>query len=339
MPSGSDFSAQPPKRRFLAAMLGGQPGRIPVGNVVSIATLELMQATGAWFPQAHHDPQAMATLAAAGHEILGYDTVMPVFSVTQEAAALGCQVDWGGPQMMPGVKSHPFAGTAEFQLPAGWLKHPAIQVVLAALRQLREQLGDRAVIVGKVMGPWSLSYQLMGIEEFLVATLQEPERVRGSLAALKEVVAAFAAAQIRAGADIICLADHATGGMVSPAMYRDILLPIHQELAARIGAPLVLHCCGNTTDRIHHFARSGIDCYHFESQVDPEVAVAAARGKITLMGNVNNPQTLLRGGPEEVREACLRAIRAGVQILAPECAVPLQTPTANLQALVAAASS
>jgi [methyl-Co(III) methanol-specific corrinoid protein]:coenzyme M methyltransferase len=271
--------------------------------------------------------------------VLGYDTVMPVFSVTQEAAALGCQVDWGHAQMMPGVRTHPFADAAmeELRLPEGWMAAPSIRVVLEALRSLRQAYGERVVIVGKVMGPWSLSYHLMGVEKFLVSTLLDPDRARRSLEVLKDVPIAFARAQMQAGADIICLADHATGGMVSPIMYRDMLLPLHQEVIGALGCPTVLHCCGNTTDRLAYFAQTGIDCYHFESQVRIDEAVAVTRGKITLMGNINNPELLLSGTRGEVLAACRRAIRGGVHILSPECAVPLTTPTGNLRALVEAA--
>jgi [methyl-Co(III) methanol-specific corrinoid protein]:coenzyme M methyltransferase len=329
-----------PKRRFLTAFLGGTVDRTPVGNVVSVITQDLMAAADAWFPQAHLEGEAMAALAATSHQILGYDTVMPVFSVTQEAAALGCEMDWGSPEMMPGVLSHPFSradGLSErhrFSLEPGWLEQPPIQVVLDALSMLRKALGDQAVIVGKVMGPWSLSYHMMGVEEFLVNTLKEPLRAQRSLEALLPVPIAFARAQIQAGADIVCLADHATGGMVSPIMYRDMLLPLHQEIVRQIGCPTVLHCCGNTTDRLHHFAQTGIDCYHFESQVEIHDAVEAARGKMTLIGNINNPEVLLRGTPEEVAAACHKAVDGGVQILSPECAVPLTTPLPNLKVLV-----
>ena len=326
--------AMSPKRRFLAAMMGGSVDRIPVGNVVSVATVDLMEAAEARLPEAHLEAGTMARLAAAGHEVLGYDTVMPVFSVTQEAAALGCRVDWGHPLMMPGVRTHPIAEMQELRVPEGWLEAPSIQVVLEALGLLRQAFGERVVIVGKVMGPWSLSYHMMGVEKFLISTLLDPDRVRRSLELLKGVTIAFARAQMQAGADIICLADHATGGMVSPLMYRDMLLPLHQEIIAAVGCPMVLHCCGNTTDRLAYFAESGIDCYHFESQVNIDEAVAATGAKITLMGNVNNPELLLSGSRDEVMEACRRAIRGGVHILSPECAVPLTTPTVNLQALV-----
>jgi [methyl-Co(III) methanol-specific corrinoid protein]:coenzyme M methyltransferase len=115
------------------------------------------------------------------------------------------------------------------------------------------------------------------------------------------------------------------------------LLPIHKEIFACIGSPSVLHCCGNTTDRIKYFSESGVDAFHFESQVNPAFAVAEARGRMTLMGNINNPNTLLNGSREEVLHACQAAIDGKVHILAPECAVPLTTPTENLQALVQAA--
>jgi [methyl-Co(III) methanol-specific corrinoid protein]:coenzyme M methyltransferase len=323
-----------PKRRFLAAMMGGPVDRIPVGNVVSIVTLELMEKAGAWFPRAHLDAEEMARLAAVGHTVLSYDTVMPIFSVTQEAAALGCEVNWGHPEMMPGVRSHPFAETDDPSLPKDWLDAPSVRVVLDALGILRREYGERVVVVGKVMGPWSLSYHMMGVEDFLVSTLGDPDRARRSLEVLKEVTIAFARAQMKAGADIICLADHATGGMVSPIMYRDMLMPIHQEIVGAVGCPTVLHCCGNTTDRLQHFAETGIDCYHFESQVALEDAVTAAAGRMTLMGNINNPQLLLRGSPGQVAQACRRVVEGGVQILAPECAVPLTTPLENLKTLV-----
>jgi MtaA/CmuA family methyltransferase len=322
-----------PKVRFVKALLGGAPDRVPVGNAVSITTVELMERAGAWFPRAHTDAAEMARLAAAGHEILGYDTIMPVFSVVQESAALGCEIHWGDPEMMPGARSHPFAGDAPIRVPAGWLEAPSIRVVLDALTLLRRQYGDRACIVGKVMGPWSLSYHMMGVEEFLISTITDPGRARRSLEALTGVTIAFARAQVRAGADIICLADHATGGMVSPRMYREMLLPIHQEIVAAVGCPIVLHCCGDTTDRLAYFAEAGFDCYHFESTVSLRAAVSAAAGRMTLMGNINNPELLLSGTPEQVAAACREVIAAGVQILAPECAVPLRTPTANLQVL------
>ncbi len=330
----TDTTRRTSRRRFLAALLGGRVEQVPVGNVVSVACVELMQACGAYFPTAHLEADTMAHLAAAGHTILGFDTVMPVFSVVQEAAALGCQVHWGAIDSMPSVRTHPFAGQASVVLPGGWQATAPIQVVLQALTLLRRMLGDRAVIVGKVMGPWTLSYHLLGMEDFLIGTIESPDRTRQALHTLQQVTIEFAQMQLQAGADIICIADHATGGIVSPQAYACFLLPVHQAITGAIGGPTVLHCCGNTTDRLTYFAQAGFDSYHFESQVRPADAVAAAAGHMTLMGNINNPRLLLNGSPAQVAAACQRVIDSGVQILAPECAVPLATPLQNLKTLV-----
>lgn len=323
-----------PKRRFLSALLGGRPDRLPVGNVVSVATMELMELADARFPEAHFELQQMTELAAAGHTTLGYDTVMPVFSVVQEAAALGCSVDWGSQEMMPTVHSHPFAGKEVFEPSRKWFDAPSIQVVLGSLRMLRKTFGHKVVVVGKAMGPWSLSYHLMGVEQFLITAIENPDRARRAIHALKTVTIAFAQAQVQAGADIVCVADHATGDMISPAMYRELLLPVHREIVSQVQCPIVLHCCGRTGDRVRDFAEAGFDCFHLESQVPIEAALRDAAGRMTLMGNINNPQTLLFGTAAEVATACRRARDQGVQILAPECAVPLTTPLENLRTLV-----
>src|SRR5512135_387104 len=132
-----------PKRRFLSALFGGRRSdRPPVGNPTSIVTLELMEKTGIFFPGAHLDPRPMAELAAAGHEILGFDAIMPEFSVQQEAAALGCEMDWGSPSMMPDAKTHPFQRAEDLMIPENILEKPSIQVVLEAISLLRRQYGE-----------------------------------------------------------------------------------------------------------------------------------------------------------------------------------------------------
>lgn len=93
-----------PKRRFMANLMGGRKGkRISVSSPTSVACIELMNKVSIHFPDAHLDARQMAELAAAGYEILGYDTVMPEFSVQQEAAALDCEVNWGSDTMMPEI--------------------------------------------------------------------------------------------------------------------------------------------------------------------------------------------------------------------------------------------
>jgi len=327
-----------PKRRFLSGLFGGRKGdRISVANPTSIVSVELMEKTGVYFPEAHLDPSKMSELAAAGYEILGFDSIMPEFSVQQEAEALGCIVDWGSPTMMPDAKTHPAKEVDQLKIPENLLEKPSIQVVLRALEILRRNYGDHVALIGKVMGPWTLSYHLAGVQEFLLWILTDPDKVRGFLNRLKEVTITFARAQLRAGADVVVVADHATGDLVSPKAYQDFLLPVHQEINQRIGGPTVLHLCGNCSDRLRLFVEAGFDGYHFEWQVDAKMAVQVVNHEMSLVGNVANKDVLFGGTPEDVYKQARYSIEAGIDILAPECAVPLQTPIANLKAIVRAA--
>jgi MtaA/CmuA family methyltransferase len=325
----------------MSAMFGGRKGpRPPVGNPTSIACHGLMEKAGVWFPDVHLNAQAMAALALAGHEVLGFDTVMPEFSVDQEASALGAQVDWGDRDRMPDVKGSPHADFSDVHVPADFLEKPSCRVVLDALSILRRHVGGRVAIVGKVMGPWTLSYHMVGTQNFLLAVgMGETDKVKKMLHQLMPVTIAFANAQFTAGADIVVIADHATRNLVGPHHYQEYLLPIHQELTAQVGGPTILHVCGNCSDRLELFAQTGMDAYHFEWQVDSKEAVRRIGDKLSLVGNVNNPRTLLQGTPADVYQQARYAIEAGVNIIGPECAIPLTTPMENLRAIVEAAQA
>jgi [methyl-Co(III) methanol-specific corrinoid protein]:coenzyme M methyltransferase len=125
--------------------------------------------------------------------------------------------------------------------------------------------------------------------------------------------------------------------LVGADHYKEFLLPIHKEITAEIEGPLILHVCGNCLDRLELFADAGFDAYHFEWQVDAKVAVKRVGSRMALIGNVNNPQALYQGTPEDVYKQARYAIESGVNVVAPECAIPLATPLENLKAIVSAA--
>jgi [methyl-Co(III) methanol-specific corrinoid protein]:coenzyme M methyltransferase len=239
---------------------------------------------------------------------------------------------------MPDSRSFPYADFSDVPIPENLLEKPSMRVVLEAISNLRRHVGGQAAIIGKVMGPWTIAYHMVGTQNLLLQVgLEEKDKIIKMLRQLMPVTIAFAKAQFKAGADIVVIADHATGSLVGAYHYREYLLPIHREITAEIEGPLILHVCGNCMDRLELFADAGFDAYHFEWQVDAKVAVEKVGHRICLIGNVNNPQVLFQGTPEDVRKQVRYAIEAGVNIIAPECAIPLATPITNLKALVAAA--
>lgn len=322
------------KKSFLQA-LARTNGEVPrvFGTGTSIVCRELMETTGAFFPEAHQNAETMAALALAGHTVLGFDVVMPLFSVCHEAAAMGCNVGWGAPDAMPESGKPIFKSYDDIRIPPDLLDRPGCRVPLDAIRLLKERLGDDAAVCGKVMGGWTQGYHYFGVETFLMGTLDDPGATRRIVDKLSEVTIAFARAQIDAGADCILLADHATRDLCRPQAYEEFLLPVHRRMVEAIPAPVILHICGNTADRIGMIAETGLAGFHWDTKTGrPEDVRRLAGERLALMGGISNYK-LLRGTADEIAADAEAACRAGVDIVGPECAIPLATPLANLKAI------
>ena len=324
-----------PRQRVMAALNRQPVDRPPVANPTNVATVELMDLVDAPFPDACRDPELAARLAAAGHYELGFDSVMPYFTIIQESAALGCDMQWEEKDNWPTVRMNRpiWKDSRDVAIPPRFLEHPDNVTITRSIQLLREELGDEGAIIGKTMGPWTLAYHVFGVEPFLLMTVDDPQEVMRALAKLKEISVLFGEAQIAAGADALTFPDHATGDLVSGEYYRRFLQDIHAEMAETLEVPLILHICGNTLDRMPYIAETGMAFFHFDSKNEPQEAMDAVAGKIGLVGNVNNPTTLYARGPAEVREEVFKCLDAGVQMIAPECAVPLATKLENLIAI------
>jgi MtaA/CmuA family methyltransferase len=322
------------RERVLAA-LGGEPvDRTPLVNPTSVATVELMDLVDAPFPDANREPELMARLAATGHTELGFDSIMPVFSIIQESSAIGCKIQWEQKDNWPTVKmTEPiYERPEDIRIEDDWMEHPDTQCVLEAIRILRREFPDVAVI-GKTMGPWSQAYHSFGVEKFLLMSLDDEAATKRVLETLKRLTIEYGVAQAEAGADAVTLPDHATGDLVSGEYYKRYLQEMHAEFAEEIPIPIILHICGRTVDRMAYIAETGMAAFHYDSKNQPEESMEAVGGKIRLVGNVNNPETLYAKGAEDVKLEVRRNLEAGVQMVGPECAIPLQTPIESLRAI------
>ena len=321
------------RERVLAALKRQPVDRTPVCNPTSVATVELMDLVDAPFPAANRDPELMARLAATGYTELGFDSIMPVFTIIQESSALGCSIQWEQKDNWPTVRMREpiWEKLEDIKIPSNLLTHPDTKCVLDAIRILKKEYGDEVAIIGKTMGPWSLAYHGMGVEPFLLLSLDDPDATKAILDALKQVTIDFGVAQLEAGADAVTLPDHATGDLVSGEYYERYLLDMHTEFVDQIPIPIILHICGRTVDRMDFIARTGMAAFHYDSKNEPPESMEIVKDRISLVGNINNPQTLFSKGPEEVRQEVYQNLNAGVNMVGPECAIPLQTSIQNLK--------
>lgn len=324
------------RERVMAAIAGDEFDVFPAVSPTSVATIEGMRRAGVSFPSAHTNGEEMAELAAVGHEEFGFDTVAPYFSVHLEAAALGAKVDWSDQTSTPQVMATAFHSLDEFAIPDNFLSRFEFQQLLRALRLLRKRFRGEVAVIGKVIGPWTLAYNLYGVENLILDTILEPVKTRALIEELAKVPLEFAKAQFEAGADIITWADHVTADLVSAKIYEEFVMPVHARVTRILQqyGPLILHVCGNVADRFPLFIKAGFKCFHMDSRNDIAEAVAMAGDRIKIVGGINNPLTLSQGTPAEVRREVEYNLACGVQMIGPECAIPTSVPTENLKTLV-----
>src|SRR5665811_1538644 len=89
------------KTRLLAALEGKPVDKIPVCSVTQTGIVELMDVVGAPWPEAHTNPELMAKLAIANHELSGLEAVRIPYCLTVLVEAMGCEINMGTKNRQP----------------------------------------------------------------------------------------------------------------------------------------------------------------------------------------------------------------------------------------------
>jgi len=322
----------------LLRVLAQQPvDRPPVVGVTSVVTVDLMRQVGTRWPDAHHDPEQMARAGAAAHVVCGLESVKVPFDMAVEAGALGATIDYGSEATLPKVLTPPFSEPEEFAFDEDLLAHGRFPVVLEAIAIARRKCGESVPVISSMLGPFTLSGCLFGVETLLVWMIEEPEKVQAAMAAATRLTAMYIRGQFDAGAHVVQVAEPtASGDLISPSQYVEHVAPHHRKLMTGIDRPVITHICGNITRHLPHLASAGFRGVSFDVKTDIHTARIHLKGKAALIGYV--PTGLLRdGSPAEVGATARQCIIEGVDALNAGCAVAPDTPLENIRAMIAAA--
>jgi [methyl-Co(III) methanol-specific corrinoid protein]:coenzyme M methyltransferase len=327
-----------PRKRALLCMTGNKAkaDRISCLDPLTTCTVDQMNAVGAPFPEAHTNPDLAFKLAAAAWTVVGLEGFKMPFDLCVEAEAMGAKLNWGRIDRHPSVETHVFNELADLKIPENIMERGRYPLKFKVEERLKREYGDYLPVVNQVTGPFTLAGHLFGIEKFCVWTKKKPlEQVKQALMDISELNIEDCRNSLRSGADMVCVADpSATSDILSPEFFKTVMVPVYQNMSKKIGAPLLLHICGNTTSYLPYMPDTGIDALSVDAQVDIGFAKAILGRKVAICGGVPTITTLLFGTPEKVKEAAINAIKSGVDMLMPSCGIPPRTPLANFRALV-----
>jgi MtaA/CmuA family methyltransferase len=217
-------------------------------------------------------------------------------------------------------------------------------LMLEALRRVLEALGDDVFVVACLdQYPFSLASQLLGLNETMLKILDDRPLVEALMERSLEYGLAYGRALATAGAHLLSGGD-SPAGLIGPEAYREIALPFEKRLIAGLkeasGRPVSLHICGDSVPILKDMAGSGADVLEIDHKVDAGLACRVVDPGTALWGNLDPVGVLAQGRPAQVRDAVrrvLEAVRAAGRtrfVLSSGCTLALETPAANLEAML-----
>ncbi|MGE5379338.1 MAG: uroporphyrinogen decarboxylase family protein, partial [Candidatus Saccharibacteria bacterium] len=259
--------------RFQRALWHEPIDRPPVICPMQSGTIDLMKASGAYWPKAHHFSRLMADLALAAHKFTGLESVRVPFEHTVDVSAFGAATsDWRLGRA-PQVLERKVAGLddfAEIEVPDPE-KDGKVPVVLDAIRLLQDDAPRLPILLG-MESPHMLAFELLGDQHAQRINHEMPVLLRAVLHKALAWTVAYATAAVDAGTDAIVLVDClSSGDFLTTDEYEEWALPFQRLACAEIeklGVPAILHVCGNSTRNLHMMTRAEPEGISIDHAVD-----------------------------------------------------------------------
>lgn len=323
------------RERVLRALKRETVDRPPVLCVNSTATQQQAETLQVKWPLFHQKSEEMAKMARGAYEILGFDAVRLPFCQTIEAEALGCKVIYRG--FMPRNDEALYQLDASPEFPDDFLNRGRIPELLEAIERLKRYVDGQALVLGGVVGPLTIARALLDSVPLLKASIKTPEKIVPFLEVGKRASIQLSLALLEAGVEVIVIEDMtASPDLSHPKTYNNIVGEYHKQIIQTLSAPVILHVCGNVTLIAEEMVRTEASAL----SIDPKAETYLMRTKVgkqtALIGGVDTT-SLIFSNPQEIKAISLKALNDGIDILAPGCAIPPNTPLENLKAMVQAA--
>jgi len=190
---------------------------------------------------------------------------------------------------------------------------PFIREILQALRQ---EVGNRATVLGFVGAPWTLAaYAVEGKGSKTYSVIKgmafsDPTILHQLLAKLADAIAVYARYQIDSGAQVVQMFD-SWAGQLSPQDYETFALPYQQRVFQQVkethpDTPLILLVSGSA-GVLERMGRSGADIISLDWTVDMAEARQRLGRQMKVQGNLD--PGVLFGSREFIRDRILDTIR------------------------------
>jgi len=221
-------------------------------------------------------------------------------------------------------------------------KDGRMPVLLDAIKNIKDELGDTVCVTGRVAAPFSSVTLLYGMTESLLLLYDDPELFIETIKFFTEMQSMWATEQIKAGADAIWVGDcNASGHLISPAQYREFAFMGACDLAKAIAEYKGLsfyHASEHNLECIQIQAETGVSALSVGPGVDMAVVKQKVGDRICIIGNIDPIKYLLDADEDSVYREARRIAAVGREgggyIFNSGEMIPRETPEANIRAMI-----
>lgn len=302
------------------------------------ATVSQMDNCGCAWPDAHYDVDKMVELALQPSRMFGIPTARIPFNINSDSEVFGCEINRGTKDIPPSVRGSPYMGDCDFlDVPDDFITvddfmaSERITNILKAAEKVSKH--EDVFLTSTLNGPVAAIDNIVGMENVLMVSMMEPERVTKWLDAVTPHITEYARA-LSEFSDNVMFIEETDTEVFMPDTF-DMLVGdfLPKAISAVSDSFTTIHSCGNTFEIAGQLASLGETALSPEASSNPAAYREAVGDDIVLVGCVNPVEALMMGTPEDVLSQARASAEAGFDIIAPECGVPPITADANLIAL------
>jgi len=175
---------------------------------------------------------------------------------------------------------------------------------------------DHCLIFGTHIGPFTMSYLAMGFERFFLRLIENPAFAHKLLDIRTAWAIALFQKAVDLGAEVIVMgedAGHNDGPMISPRMWREFVLPCHQQIVDALDVPVIWHSDGNVISLLPMAIEAGFVGFHGlepAAGIDLKLVKQEFGQDLVLIGNIDI-RVLCNSNLDAVRAEVDRCLEQG----------------------------
>ena len=287
-----------------------------------------------------NDARLIVQAQIRAREAAGYDPFFAYANALYVPGAFGCNVRF----LSTGPISDPLPFTfstvedieEKMRVPDP-SNHPKLSLILETVEGLNSYGRGEIPVLGAFEGAFTTACRIFDSDVILRMVIKKRPVLEALLDKINGFLLRFGKALMEKGANVLFIPDPtASASMISPRVFRELVLPRLRTLLAALQVPCILHICGDTSITLDAMAETGFHVLSLDQCMDLGKARSRLPG-VTLGGNVDPIKSLLMGSRQQVIEdtlKCLRSAGTSKYVLMSGCGVPPHTSLENVKAMI-----